>query len=89
MAAKKAYVVGTADTKGPELNYVKSLIEAAGVDATLVNVGTKGGEENVDVTAALVAASHAPNGQGWLDWFGMAKRVGRPRLRANRAVYFY
>lgn len=61
MAAKKAYVVGTADTKGPELNYVKSLIEAAGVDATLVNVGTKGGEENVDVTAALVAASH-PDG---------------------------
>ena len=27
---KRVYVVGTADTKGPELQYVKSLIEAAG-----------------------------------------------------------
>lgn len=58
---KRAYVVGTADTKGPELRYVRDLISAAGIEAVLVNVGTKGGEEDVDVTAASVAACH-PDG---------------------------
>ena len=37
---KRVYVVGTADTKGTELQYVKSLVEAAGAPAVLVNVGT-------------------------------------------------
>ncbi len=55
---KRAYVVGTADTKGPELRYVRDLIEAAGLETVLVNVGTKGGEEGVDVSAASVAACH-------------------------------
>lgn len=54
----KAYVIGTADTKGKELRYVCDLINAAGVETVLVNVGTKGGEEGVDVTAATVAQSH-------------------------------
>ncbi len=58
---KRAYVIGTADTKGPELRYVRDLIDAAGVETVLVNVGTKGGETGVDVTAASVAASH-PDG---------------------------
>jgi uncharacterized protein (UPF0261 family) len=55
---KKAYVIGTADTKGVELAYVRDLIAAAGLETVLVNVGTKGGEEGVDVTAASVAACH-------------------------------
>lgn len=58
---KKAYIVGTADTKAPELQYVRDLIAATGLDTVLVNVGTKGGEDNVDVTAATVAACH-PDG---------------------------
>lgn len=58
---KKAYVVGTADTKGPELRYVRDLIQAAGLETVLVNVGTKGGENGVDVSAASVAARH-PDG---------------------------
>lgn len=57
----KAYVVGTADTKMPELAYVRDLIAAAGLQTVLVNVGTKGGEAGVDVTAASVAACH-PDG---------------------------
>lgn len=55
---KKAYVVGTADTKGPELCYVRDLIEAAGQECVLVNVGTKGGEDRVDITAANIASCH-------------------------------
>ncbi len=56
--SNKAYVVGTADTKGPELAYVRDLIAALGLETVLVNVGTKGGEDGVDVTAASVAACH-------------------------------
>ena len=55
---KKIYVVGTADTKGAELRYVRDLINTAGLQTVLINVGTKGGEEGVDVTAAAVAACH-------------------------------
>ncbi|WP_170330077.1 Tm-1-like ATP-binding domain-containing protein [Ruegeria arenilitoris] len=58
---KRAYVIGTADTKGPELRYVRDLIDATGMETVLVNVGTKGGEAGVDVTAASVAACH-PDG---------------------------
>ena len=58
---QKAYVVGTADTKGPELRYVRDLIAAAGIECVLVNVGTKGGEDGVDVTAGSVAVCH-PDG---------------------------
>lgn len=56
--SKKAYIVGTADTKASELAYVRDLISAAGHETVLVNVGTKGGEDGVDVTAASVAACH-------------------------------
>jgi uncharacterized protein (UPF0261 family) len=55
---KRVYVVGTADTKGRELQYVKSLIEAAGAAATLVDVGIKTAQVAVDVAAADVAACH-------------------------------
>lgn len=55
---KKAYVIGTADTKGPELTYVRDLIEATGIDTVLVSVGTKNHDTPVDITAASVAACH-------------------------------
>lgn len=58
---KKAYIVGTADTKGPELCYVRDLIAKTGTPTVLVNVGTRGGEDVADVSAADVAACH-PNG---------------------------
>lgn len=57
----KAYIVGTADTKGPELAFVRDLIAKTGTQTVLVNVGTRGGEEFADISAAEVAASH-PNG---------------------------
>ncbi len=59
----KVYVVGTMDTKGPELRYAAERVRAAGADAVLVDVGTQGVGEGADVTAAEVAGSH-PAGQG-------------------------
>jgi len=58
----KAYIVGTCDTKGAELRYIKDLIEATGVTTCLVDLGTGGGDAGtVDVTATEVA-SHHPDG---------------------------
>ena len=53
-----AYVVGTCDTKGEELRYVKQVIEAAGVPARLVDVSTRLGAHGADVSAAQLAAHH-------------------------------
>ena len=55
---KRVYVVGTADTKGPELLYVKALVERAGASAVLVDIGTRPSHIPVDVSAATVAAAH-------------------------------
>jgi uncharacterized protein (UPF0261 family) len=55
---KRVYVVGTADTKGPELLYVKALVEGAGAPALLVDIGTRPSQIPVDVRAATVAAAH-------------------------------
>ncbi len=57
----KAYVVGTHDTKGVELRYVRDLIDAAGVATVLVDVGTQqptGAADDVDVSAHEVAGHH-------------------------------
>jgi len=57
-AMKRVYVVGTADTKGPELLYIKALVEDAGAPALLVDIGTRASDIPVDVSAATVAAAH-------------------------------
>jgi len=57
----KVYVVGTLDTKGDEHRYVRDLIEAAGAETVLADVGTTGEGAGADVTAAEVAAWH-PDG---------------------------
>lgn len=54
----KIYVVGTCDTKAAELRYMQTLIEATGVPALLVDVGTQGETINVDISAREVAAHH-------------------------------
>jgi uncharacterized protein (UPF0261 family) len=62
----KAYVIGTCDTKGRELAYVQALIEARGVEAVLVDVGTRPGEIGADVprpdVSAREVARHHPDG---------------------------
>jgi uncharacterized protein (UPF0261 family) len=57
-AVKHVYVVGTADTKGPELTYLKTLVQAAGASALLVDVGTRTANAKPDVGAESVAAFH-------------------------------
>lgn len=54
-------VIGTGDTKSAELQYVKGVIEAAGVAAKFVDVGTTGHDSTADVTPGEVAAHH-PDG---------------------------
>ena len=62
---KKAYVIGTCDTKFSELAYVKELIEQAGVEAVLVDVGIFKHENPVDIPNHVVAACH-PKTPGFL-----------------------
>ncbi len=54
---KKVYIVGTCDTKGSELQYVKSLVVAQRLPAVLVDVGTRTAG-TADVPAAEVAKFH-------------------------------
>jgi uncharacterized protein (UPF0261 family) len=53
-----AIVVGTCDTKLEDLDYVRGVVQAAGVPVRLVDVGTKSGDTGADVSAAAVAACH-------------------------------
>lgn len=53
-----AIVVGTCDTKAEDLDYVRGVVQAAGVPVRLVDVGTKSGDTGADVSAAAVAACH-------------------------------
>jgi uncharacterized protein (UPF0261 family) len=55
------YIVGTADTKGGELGYVRDVVAAHGLDTVLVDVGTSGHTSSADITPDHVAASH-PDG---------------------------
>ncbi|MEX0852658.1 MAG: Tm-1-like ATP-binding domain-containing protein [Bauldia sp.] len=55
---KRVYVVGTADTKGEELAYLKRRVAEAGGDPVLVDVGTRSPTVPVDVAASEVAAFH-------------------------------
>lgn len=57
---KKAYIIGTCDTKYAELKFVKQLIKQAGLPATLVDVGTLAHDFKVDISAKTVA-NHHPN----------------------------
>jgi uncharacterized protein (UPF0261 family) len=54
----KVYIVGTCDTKEPELRYAKACVEKAGADAVLVDVGTRSTSKVADVPAATVAKHH-------------------------------
>ncbi|MGH6904796.1 MAG: Tm-1-like ATP-binding domain-containing protein [Geminicoccaceae bacterium] len=57
----RAYVVGTCDTKGDELVYVRDRIEAAGVPTVLVDLGIRSDGGRADVIPQAVAAHH-PDG---------------------------
>jgi uncharacterized protein (UPF0261 family) len=57
-----AYVIGTFDTKGAELQYAADLVRAAGADPLTLDVSTTDGtDRGADISAAEVAAHH-PDG---------------------------
>jgi uncharacterized protein (UPF0261 family) len=58
IAMTTAYIVGTADTKSEELQYVKSVLALAGVSAKIVDLGPLSKDASVDVTSAKVATFH-------------------------------
>ena len=57
-AAAPAWVVGTFDTKAPELDYVAGLLRAAGVPVRTVDIGTRSEPGAADIDARAVAAHH-------------------------------
>jgi uncharacterized protein (UPF0261 family) len=57
-------VVGTLDTKGPELGYIRDLVAASGLRARLVDVSTSGKPSASDVTAQEIALDHAQGAAG-------------------------
>ena len=54
----KVYVVGTFDTKEPELTYAAECVRRAGAQAVLVDVGTRAAGTGADITAAEIARHH-------------------------------
>jgi uncharacterized protein (UPF0261 family) len=57
-AMKHIFIVGTCDTKGAELEYLRHLISAAGGDVMLIDVGTGTPGVRADVPTAQVAGCH-------------------------------
>lgn len=55
---KAIYVVGTADTKGEELQYLTGLIRELGASAVTVDVGVREATVPVDVSAREVSGQH-------------------------------
>jgi uncharacterized protein (UPF0261 family) len=62
---KKVYVVGTCDTKFPELSYARGLLKTAGVPSVLVDIGIFPNDRPVDVKNTEVAKHH-PSNSGFL-----------------------
>jgi uncharacterized protein (UPF0261 family) len=55
----KAYVVGTVDTKGEELRYVRDILRSRGIATLLVDLGTRRtGLDAADISNEAVAAHH-------------------------------
>ncbi|MBR0870399.1 ABC transporter permease [Bradyrhizobium tropiciagri] len=57
-------VVGTLDTKGAELRYIRDIIVGSGLRARLVDVSTSGKAASCDVTAQEIALNHGRGGSG-------------------------
>ncbi|MDH3752544.1 MAG: Tm-1-like ATP-binding domain-containing protein [Acidimicrobiia bacterium] len=68
-------VIGTLDTKQTELEYVRDLIAARGLDVKLVDVGTSGHSSPGDVTPGDVAAHH-PGGAAAVESTDRGEAVG-------------
>jgi uncharacterized protein (UPF0261 family) len=61
MSDKRVYVIGTCDTKGAELAFMRGLINDQGIPAVVVDVSTFKGGSGEDIEAGEVASYH-PDG---------------------------
>jgi uncharacterized protein (UPF0261 family) len=59
--SQRVYIVGTVDTKGDELAYIRDLVAAEGLDACVVDVSTRPHASIADISAPEVARRH-PDG---------------------------
>ncbi|WP_027578857.1 ABC transporter permease [Bradyrhizobium sp. Ai1a-2] len=57
-------VVGTLDTKGPELRFIRDIVAASGLRSRLVDVSTSGKQTTCDVSAQEIALNHGRGGSG-------------------------
>jgi ABC-type branched-subunit amino acid transport system ATPase component len=57
-------VVGTLDTKGDELRYMRDLIRAAGLPVRMVDLSTTGGHSGAEIPAHQIAAFHPRGAAG-------------------------
>ena len=57
-------VVGTLDTKGPELRFIRDILKESGLRTRLVDVSTSGKAATTDVTAQEIALNHGRGGAG-------------------------
>ncbi len=57
-------VVGTLDTKGDELRFMRDLLIAAGIKTRLVDVSTSGGHASADVAPGEIALHHRRGSSG-------------------------
>ena len=56
---KRIYIVGTADTKGEELAFLRDLVAGTGFPCLLVDVGTRASKIQVDFAIRDIAAQHS------------------------------
>lgn len=63
---KNAFIIGTCDTKFPELAYARDLLEEMGLSTLLVDVGSHPHNFPVDIANKEVASFH-PQGAGFLE----------------------
>ncbi|HEU0148559.1 MAG TPA: Tm-1-like ATP-binding domain-containing protein, partial [Bradyrhizobium sp.] len=57
-------VVGTLDTKGDELRFMRDIIAASGLRTRLVDVSTSGRAASCDISAQEIALNHGRGGSG-------------------------
>src|SRR5689334_23502235 len=57
-------VVGTLDTKGAELRFIRDIIAGSGLRTRLVDVSTSGKASTCDVSAQEIALNHSRGGSG-------------------------
>ena len=81
----RVYVVGTMDTKGPELRFAAEAVRLAGAEPVLLDVSTQGIGDGADV-AALEIAAHHPDGAAAV--LGLADR-GKAVSAMARALTSY